>query len=205
MLEIFLVRHGETEWNAEHRVQGWRGSPLTPRGRAQAAAAGRALAAGNVEAVYTSPLERAVETARIVAGALGLPEPAVIDELREIGLGPWEGMLFDEVKRRWPAEHRAWREDARRPPFEGMETAVALEARARAALEFLVAKHASGAIAAVLHGGVGSAILDVVLGIEVRSAWHLLMNNGGISSIHSDDGRLSLRTYNVVSHLEGRR
>ena len=99
------MRHGETEWNRAGRMQGARDSPLTERGRAQAMTMGRALGALGVgpatHDAFTSPQGRAVDTARLALGPLGLaalPEPG----LREVGMGGWAGLSLPEIVRRWP-------------------------------------------------------------------------------------------------------
>jgi probable phosphoglycerate mutase len=104
---IFLVRHGETEWNRARRYQGWSDSPLTPIGVAQAEAIGRRLAAMPETAaagIVASPIGRARRTAEIIAECLGRREPPLLDErLREISLGSWDGLDRREIKARAPA------------------------------------------------------------------------------------------------------
>jgi broad specificity phosphatase PhoE len=103
-MTIFLVRHGETEWNRARRYQGWSDSPLTPEGVAQAEALGRRLAALPEAAdaeIVASPLGRARRTAEIIAGCLGRAAPPRLDErLREISLGSWDGLMRKEVRSR---------------------------------------------------------------------------------------------------------
>lgn len=98
---ILLVRHGETEWNRVRRYQGWRDSPLTPRGIAQAAAIGRRLATMPEAAnslLVASPIGRARHTAELIGAALGRTSPLVFDErLREVSIGAWEGLDYDEI------------------------------------------------------------------------------------------------------------
>ena len=101
MTRILLVRHGETEWNAAGRVQGWTDSPLSDRGRAQAARLAARLAAFPLAAVYASDLSRARDTARALAAPHGLP---VLDDpgLRERCYGDWEGLTLSELEARYP-------------------------------------------------------------------------------------------------------
>lgn len=101
-MTIFLVRHGETEWNRARRYQGWSDSPLTATGTAQAAAIGRRLAAlpdAGDASIVASPLGRARHTAEIIAECLGRREPPILDErLREISLGDWDGLHRREIR-----------------------------------------------------------------------------------------------------------
>jgi broad specificity phosphatase PhoE len=106
-MTMFLVRHGETEWNRARRYQGWGDSPLTPRGIAQAEAIGRKLAAlpeAAAAGIVASPIGRARRTAEIIAECLGRTEPPLLDErLREISLGSWDGLDRREIVARAPA------------------------------------------------------------------------------------------------------
>jgi broad specificity phosphatase PhoE len=103
-LEILIVRHGESEGNLDGRLQGHLDSPLTERGRAQAAQVGGFLGSLGLrwEAAYASPLARARETARIIADRTGYPEAVLDEDLREIGAGQMEGLTRDDMERRFP-------------------------------------------------------------------------------------------------------
>src|SRR6266545_5850147 len=108
MTTILLVRHGETDWNAERRVQGHSDTPLNETGRAQAVALADALEGKEIDAVYSSDLLRAHETARIVAKRRGL-EVTAIRDLRERNFGTWEGLTDEEIFDRFPhARHGSW-------------------------------------------------------------------------------------------------
>ena len=102
MTELFLVRHGETEWNRERRIQGRTDIPLNETGRAQARATGALLARRRWDAVLSSPLSRARETASLIAAELGLPGPELIDGVIERNYGDAEGLNFHEVDERFP-------------------------------------------------------------------------------------------------------
>jgi broad specificity phosphatase PhoE len=102
MTELYLVRHGETDWNRQHRIQGLTDIPLNATGRRQARAAGKLLARRNWNDIYASPLSRATETASIIAGQTGLAEPKPVDALVERNYGEAEGLNFIEIDRRYP-------------------------------------------------------------------------------------------------------
>ena len=138
------MRHGETDWNAERRVQGKTDRPLNDTGRAQARALAAQLAAVPIAAVYSSDLSRALETARIVADARDLrvtPDP----ELRERDFGTWEGLTDVEILERFPA--------SRTGPWGDAETREELEMRVLAALRRISARHPGETILVVTHGG----------------------------------------------------
>src|SRR5919204_5528893 len=101
MTELLLVRHGETDWNVQQRWQGHQDPPLNALGREQARALAEALAGEGIDAVYTSDLRRARETAEIVAARLGV-EVRPLPDLREIDVGTWSGLTMDEIRTRWP-------------------------------------------------------------------------------------------------------
>src|SRR5678815_298177 len=106
----YLVRHGETEWNASSRMQGQLDSRLTPLGRKHAKNSARLLARLGVDAVFASPLGRVRETVEIVQTELAVPV-TFDDRLKEWSAGEWSGELHAEIPRRWPAEYTAWNAD----------------------------------------------------------------------------------------------
>lgn len=124
-MTIFLVRHGETEWNRARRYQGWSDSPLTPLGIAQAEAIGRRLAAlpeAAAATIVASPIGRARRTAEIIAECLGRREPPLLDDrLREISLGSWDGLDRREVRSRFGARFEDFEWYFRTPDGETYE------------------------------------------------------------------------------------
>lgn len=150
MTTILLVRHGETDWNRDRRVQGHSDTQLNDTGRAQARALAADLASETVDAVYSSDLARAYETARIVAEGRGLEVTAVRD-LRERHFGTWEGMTDDEVLERYP-----W---AAGGPWGDAETIDEMAARVFDALQRIADAHPDGRIVVVSHGGPVRSIL----------------------------------------------
>jgi broad specificity phosphatase PhoE len=141
---LLLARHGETDWNHEHRVQGHSDVPLNDTGRAQAAELGRRLDLSGVRSAYSSDLSRARETAEIVlAGRLPL---VTLESLRERHFGTWEGLTNDEIFRRFPdtRDGRAWGDG---------ETQDAMTARVIGTLLHLATVHAGERVLVVTHGG----------------------------------------------------
>ena len=164
---ILLVRHGETDSNAEGRIQGQTNTPLNERGRAQAQALADELAGEAIAAVYSSDLDRARETAEILAGRLDLP--VVVDPaLRERNFGSWEGRTVDEFEARWPGAWARWREG---DEGEGdVEDHLALAARVRDAIHRLAAAHPGERILIVAHGGAMRVILTDAAGLTYPQA-----------------------------------
>jgi broad specificity phosphatase PhoE len=166
---ILLVRHGETDWNRERRFQGHADTPLNEAGRAQAAALADALVNDGLTAVYTSPLQRASETAAIVASRLGL-DVKPLEALREIHVGDWQGLTVDEVKERHP-ELGDWRW---RSGWPGGETYDELSARVVPALVGLADEHPDERILAVTHAGPVRAALAAAMELSYDEARPLI-------------------------------
>ena len=150
MTEILLVRHGETGWNRENRVQGHTDRPLNATGLEQARALADRLATAPLVAVYASDLVRAHDTAAIVARAHGL-EVTLDRDLREKNFGSWEGLADGEILERFP--------DAIRGRWGDGETSEAVAERAMAAIDRIRARHPAGPVLVVSHGGPLRAIL----------------------------------------------
>jgi broad specificity phosphatase PhoE len=157
---IWLIRHAESEWNASGRWQGQADPVLSERGREQAQALARELVSASFEALVSSDLRRARETAEIVSRAIGLPLVCDV-RLRERDLGDWSGLTTAEIEARWPAELARVR--ARDPAVRpgGGESIRDAAARARGFFEELARNGAAGRVGIVAHGGVIRALCDV--------------------------------------------
>ena len=199
-MELWLVRHGESTWNLARRFQGARDAPLSDRGRAQARALAGRLAGERFEALYTSPLARARDTATACGERLGLP-PVPVDGLREIGLGDWEGLPVETVVERYGEHHRRWLETPGDHPPPGGEAVVSLIARARLAIEAIRARHAEGRVLAVSHGGAIASVLVGCLGLGPNAIWRLRLENTSITRLRLPEGRLL--GLNDTRHLAG--
>lgn len=150
MTTILLVRHGETDWNAEGRWQGHADPPLNDVGRRQAEQLAETLAADPPAAVYSSDLARARETAEIVGARLRLPV-ALDRRLREVDVGEWSGLTRDEVEHRYP---EGWqRRTAGGAGWEQGESYDAMRVRVLEALQAIAAAHDGGRVLVITHGG----------------------------------------------------
>ncbi len=156
MTTILLARHGETDWNREGRLQGHLDPPLNDRGRAQARELACDVAAEAIEAVYTSDLRRAAETAAIVAAAFGLPV-TVDQRLREIDLGSWAGLTRADIEERFPGA----------TAHDG-ETRDEHRERVLASVREIAGRHPQGRVLVVTHGGSIRSLERHVTGGSVR-------------------------------------
>lgn len=201
MPKLVFVRHGESLWNEGRRFQGQSDPELSPRGHAQAArVAARLRIAGSLAALYTSPLRRAAETAQVIGQAMGLP-PRVEPDLREMGLGAWEGLTPDEIRERWGDAYPRWQRDpvGNEPP--GGEAMPGFGARVVAAVGRLRAAHAGEDIVIVSHGGAIRAYLCSILGLGPSSLFRFALENASLTEIVVDGIGDRLILLNDTSHL----
>ena len=199
MLRLLLIRHGETDWNAEGRIQGQSDVPLNPRGHQQAERLAHYLAEEPVTAIYASDLLRASETARYVAQALSMPA-AYDQRLREVHFGEWQGMTFEEVLQHDPEAAARWSADPIqcRPP--GGETLAELAARVADCLEEIRAHH-DGTVLVVTHGGSIRVALCAFLAYPLRQNWRFEVHNTSVSElVWRDRGPVVVR-WNDTAHL----
>lgn len=193
MTVLWLLRHGQTDWNLEGRWQGQspRAPGLNETGRAQAAAAAEALRDERILAVYSSDLPRARETAERVAAALGLPvtlEP----RLREINLGLWEGMLYDEIAARFPRELAARERERVHTSAPGGERPAEVAGRVLDAVGEIVRAHPRDAVVVVSHGVALAAVLCRAAGRPIETIYeHLPENAAPIRVEWNDTGRVN--------------
>jgi broad specificity phosphatase PhoE len=172
---ILVVRHGQSEWNADGRWQGQENPPLTQLGRDQAREAAGAI--GAVEAVYASPLDRATTTAVIVAEQLGIGPVMMSPGLMERHAGEWQGLTRDQIEQAFPG----YLDAGTRPP--GWEDDDEVEARVLAALSDIADRHPEGEVLAVAHAGVIYAIERIT-----GAPWERLANLGGRWVERTPDG-----------------
>ena len=202
MTRLLLVRHGETTWNAEERVQGQTDVPLSAFGRRQAERLRTRLRAEPIAAAYASDLSRAWETARVALKGRDVPL-APCAELREICLGEWQGLTVTEIRRRWPdASRRFWDADPEAAPAGG-ETRRQLQSRVVAAATAIAARHPRGQVLVVSHGGALRALVCWAVGAELTASGRFEVDNCGLSILDLPPARPMLVRWNEVRHLEG--
>jgi probable phosphoglycerate mutase len=165
--ELLLVRHGETDWNRERRFQGHADPPLNDAGREQAHELAETLAGQGIDAIYTSDLQRARETAEILAARFG-SEVVALRELREIDVGDWQGLTWPEIEERHPDGAARWHRDGH--GWDGGETYDQLRERIVAALRGIAERHPGRRVLVVGHGGTVRATRAFVDGVPVAES-----------------------------------
>jgi len=199
MLHLMMVRHGETEWNVQRRYQGQSDVPLSELGKRQAERIAARLTGKSIDVVYASDLERAWETADIIAKKCSLDvfsEP----RLRELKFGILEGLTFEEAEEKYPETIAAWLDDFNNTP-EGAETIDLFNERVVSLLDDLKVKHDDQTLLLVGHGGSLSEILRVVLGLSREKRWYLELENASLSEVSIADDYISLKRMNDTCHL----
>ena len=199
---LCLVRHGETAWNAEHRVQGQLDVPLNAVGLAQALAAAKVLGAERFDAVYSSDLSRAQQTAQPTASLLSLqilPEK----DLRERHYGIFERLTYAEVRQKFPEDYARF--DAREPDydFRAGESLRDFSARSIAVLERIAGAHAGQSLLVFTHGGVLDELYRFITGLPMRAPRNFRIPNCGINRVEARADGWRILSWAEEGHLEG--
>jgi alpha-ribazole phosphatase len=179
---LVLVRHAEPDESMQGRCYGRLDVPLSAAGLRRAAAVAEALRSHEIEVVYSSPLQRAFDTARAVASAHGL-EPIPLDALRELDFGELEGMSHDEIASEHPELYRLWMEDPSRVRFPGGEALSDLRARVLPEVAGIRQRHEGQAAAVVAHGGVLRVVLADALELPEAAFFRLDQPYGALSVV----------------------
>ena len=197
---LLVIRHGETVWNVEGRVQGYMDSPLTPAGEAQAAALGRRFAGEPPHAVYSSDLGRTRQTVAPLVEATGL-DLRLDEGLRERCYGVFEGMTYAEVAERHPQEYERFRN--RDPDFAppGGESARQFRERILAAFDAIATRHRGEDVAVVTHGGVLTVLFREARGVPLGIRTDIPMINASLNVVLRDAASWQIEAWADTAHL----
>ena len=202
MTKVLLIRHGQTSWNIEGRIQGYLDSPLTEVGLAQAEALAARLATEALDALHSSDLGRTRQTADPIVAATGLA-PVFDSGLRERNYGDWEGRTFEEIKRDFPEQYERF---VRRDPHATApagESAVQFQDRVVAALTRLARGHGGRCVAVVTHGGVLGVMYRHAMGLGLDAPRDYSIANASINRLHFDGSSWRVESWGEVAHLPG--
>jgi len=199
-LRLFLLRHGETDWNRERRHQGRTDTPLSEIGRTQAEAAARELKEHPIKAVYASPLRRARDTAAVIAASHGL-EVETDEAFQELHFGRWEGLTREEIAARDPQLFQQWRATLHEFTYPGGDTVAAFRARVVATVrDWLPTAPARPLL--IVHKGIIASIVTELrrLSLAERAAYPI-----DLASIHTlveSGGQWHAEQVNAIAHLD---
>ncbi len=200
MTEIILARHGETEWNVEEVFRGRIDVKLNDTGIKQAELLGEYLGDLKIDAIYSSPLKRALKTAEIIAGyhKLGVEiAPGLID----FDYGKWQGLLHQEVKAKYKELYAEWINSPDKVKMPAGESLNDVKARVIGVLDKVIAKY-DGTIVLVSHRVVNKVLICALLGLDNSHFWHIKQDTGGITTFIYENGRFILTEHNNISYLK---
>jgi probable phosphoglycerate mutase len=205
MSEIWFIRHGETDWNIAGRLQGWQDTALNDTGKAQAERLAERLrdnaAHTSFAAIYSSDLQRAHATAKVLGEAIALPvliEPG----MRERNFGVLEGLLYNSIDQESPEAAAAWKSRDPDRPVEGGETLGEFYARIVATVESLAQRHTGERILVVTHGGALDIIWRQASGIALSERRHTRMLNAAINRVRVGAQGWSMLDWGDARHIE---
>ncbi|MDP4106156.1 MAG: histidine phosphatase family protein [Bacillota bacterium] len=203
MLNLYITRHGETQWNSENRLQGWKDSDLTDNGKRNAVALGERLSQIKFNAIYSSPIERAVKTTKLICFDRIIPI-RFEDGLKEINLGDWEGKVKEEIEQHskqeffdfWNAPHLYNHE-----PHNG-ESLEALKSRVEHVINRIIADNKDGNVLIVTHGVTIRAILSYLMNIPTEKWWEGPFIEGtSLTLAQYDEGTFQVKMIGDTSHI----
>jgi len=202
MQRLILIRHGESEWNKEGRIQGYLDGGLSDLGREQAKRLKERLDLERIDFAYSSSAARAAETGRIALAHR--MDVAPREALREVRLGVWEGVTATELRERQPDEMDLWFRKPSKVKIEGAEPLRSFRRRVTREIAWIRGQHDDEAsIAVIAHGGVICAYLTGVLGLKLDDLWRFKIRNGSITRLVFPMGEPRIEVLNDISHLDG--
>ncbi len=198
---IFLIRHGETKWNSLGKFQGCKDIDLADNGLVQANYLKERLES-KFDFIYTSPLKRAFETARILASE-SKKKLLIENDLREINFGEWEGMTVTQIKTSYPEAFETWKTDKFEAPLCGGDKSIKLASvRAANCILKIAKKHNGNRVAIIAHGGILKAGLIGILGWDMTMYHKIVLGNTAISQVNFDEEfNPCLISLNDTNHL----
>lgn len=205
MTEIWVVRHGETPWNVERRVQGWHNTDLNENGINQAKALGKHLAAQRsagprLDAIYSSDLSRAHQTASIIGEAIGLV-PIIETGVRERHFGVLQGLIFHDMDAHQPEAAKVWRSRDPDAELPGGETLGVFHRRVVGAIDAIAHRHTGKRVMVVSHGGAMDIIWRHASQVGLQATREAPLHNASVNRISVSTDGWRILDWGDVSHL----
>ena len=201
-MKLYIIRHGETYWNIEGRMQGTKDSKLTEQGKKEALNLGENLKDTKIDCIYSSPLERAYDTSVLIRGEREIPIE-IKSNLIEMNFGKWEGMLSDDVEKLYKNEHyRFWNEPHLYTTLDG-ETFEELIKRVKITLDEIVNQNKGEHVLLVTHAIVIKAIYAIVKGYKVEEFWNPpFIKNTCVTIIEHNKNNYNITLEASTSHVD---
>lgn len=201
LVKLFLIRHGQSEWNKLNMIQGQKNTILTDLGKEQALSLGNRLINEDIDIIYTSDLSRAYTTAKIISDIIH--KPLVASELlREINFGPWEGLSIGEIQKKYYFEYSIWLKEPQSLNMKGAETLQILQKRVMKYINYIIDENKGKNIAVVSHGATLKALILGLLDIDISHYKNISLKNVSLSIIEFRDYNRVLTSLNDISHLK---
>jgi len=200
MLKLIVVRHAESQWNPIGRYQGLLDPELSERGIKQAEALAQELKGNGITKIYTSPLKRTYQTAKIISDRLGVPIHRE-DRVIEIDHGKWSGMLVEDVKKKYPEEFEIWIKEPHKIRFEGGESLEDVFKRVGDFLWYLKEEHREETVVVVSHTVPIRCMYCALLDIELSKFWSFGCDNASYSVVIMEEERNVIQKLNITCHL----
>jgi broad specificity phosphatase PhoE len=198
---IYLVRHGQTAWNKGEIFRGRTDIPLNETGLEEAELAGEYLKEKKIDAIYSSPLSRAMQTAQRI-GQFHHLEVEPLNEMIDMSFGKWEGKSLKEVQEKDEERYTLWREEPHRVKLPGGESLDEVRIRTMAALEELIRNHPGKTLVLVSHRVINKVLICGILGIDNSHFWQIGQDTTAINLIQFKNGRYVLSLLNETCHLK---
>ncbi|MDO4278879.1 MAG: histidine phosphatase family protein [Lachnoclostridium edouardi] len=202
-MKIYLIRHGQTDWNLAGRIQGSHDISLNETGRRQAEYLARGMKKRPVVQIFSSKKKRAMETANAIGASQGV-KVIPLDGLEEVEFGLWEGMTWKEIQEKYPEEYKIWQKEPAEITPPGGESRQQVYERVGKAADKIV-KRAEGDVAVVSHGAALAYMLSYMMRKSLGSHEEIIVENVSISTVEydKDTGMYTLIELNDTSHLPG--
>lgn len=202
MTKVYLVRHGQTEWNKKLTFRGRIDIPLNEDGHREAEAIGDALKDKGIEAIYTSPLRRSIETAQPTAKIFHL-DIVPVEGLIDISYGDWEGLTFHEVKEKYRDLYGQWEKRPDLVRFPNGESLDEVRERSFSSFRDIVKENPGQSILVIPHRVINKVLLCAILGLSNSHFWEIKQDTGCVNVIEYSNDRFILSMMNDTCHLKG--
>ena len=201
MVNVILIRHGETDWNREQIFRGRIDVALNKVGLAQAGAVKESLKDVKINGIFSSPLSRAFQTARVLGESMGL-DVEIEKGLIDIDFGQWQGLSHEQVKEKHKGLYETWLVEPHKAVFPDGESLEDVCKRSILALEKVIKKHPGETLAIVSHRVLNKVILCAILGLKLSRFWYIRQDTCAINRFEYKDGNYYLTLLNDTCHLK---
>ncbi|TDO92184.1 alpha-ribazole phosphatase/probable phosphoglycerate mutase [Halanaerobium saccharolyticum] len=201
LTRLYLLRHGETDWNQKSIFQGQTDVDLNKKGRDQARKTAELFQEIEIDQIYSSDLKRAKNTARLIVHDKNL-EIRENKQLREVSFGDWEGLSFAEIKKQYPDQVVSWQQDPIHNSPPAGEKLLNFKLRIEDFFKKIISRHQGDKILVVTHGGVIKVYLTAILSIKPKNFWQFQIDNCSLTELKFYDQEIILSKLNFTNTIK---